>query len=215
MTGQKKGLKMDKYYDFPKLDSPFIRADNQGHYVITEEIDLAQSWFTEPGVLAVDKLDGTNIGLYIENGQILKVMNRMNERPLFATKVNKGDIALMEGIVNAIAKEWLVNLPTGWHYGELVGPSINSNHHQLQKHIWVPFGYLKASCSWNSWRDNKYPKDYDSIRTWFQDLFSLFNKKMKLPDVKAEGLVFHHPDGRRMCKLRRDMYLEYYTEWGG
>ena len=53
--------------------------------------------------------------------------------------------------------------------------------------------------------ENKYPKDYDSISTWFRQLPSLFNKRLALPEIQAEGLVFHHPDGR-MAKLRRDMF---------
>ena len=32
---------------------------------------------------------------------------------------------------------------------------------------------------------------------------------MKLEDIKAEGLVFYHPDGKRMAKLRRDMFDWY------
>ena len=70
----------------------------------------------------------------------------------------------------------------------------------------MPFSYLARKCHWRSWIKNQYPKDFESLANWFKDLPSLFNQVQHLEDIKAEGLVFYHPDGRRQAKLRRDMF---------
>ena len=56
-------------------------------------------------------------------------------------------------------------------------------------------------------------KTFDNIQDWFLKpiseggIFSLFAKKRGL-DIKPEGIVFHHPDGR-LAKLRLDMMPRY------
>ena len=125
---------------------------------------------------------------------------------LLNIKANKKDCAVLEGINNAISKGWLKNLPDGDYYGELIGEIFNGNLHKIQGHLFVPFDYLQSKCHWRSWQKNQYPKDYKTIRQWFKDgIPSLFNQRLKLPEIKAEGLVFYHYDGR-MAKLRLDMF---------
>ena len=194
--------------DFPKLDSPFIRKTIKDRYIVTPEINPKYKWvFEDPGVKAVDKLDGTNLCVRIEGNKITRIFNRIQEKNIFppGTTQSKWDGACMEGLARAIRKEWLKGLPDGDYYGELIGEIFNGNPHKMQGHIWVPFEYLARKCHWRSWIKNQYPKDFDSISAWFRDLTSLFNQVMKLEEIKTEGLVFHHPDGR-MAKLRRDMF---------
>lgn len=194
--------------DFPKLYSPFARKMIDGRYVVTPGIDPKYAWvFTDEGVKASDKIDGTNICLRIKGKKIERVFNRMNEKFIFppGTTETRWDGACMEGIARAIQKEWLKGWTDGDYYGELVGEILNGNPHQLQGHLFVPLAYLRDKCHWRSWIKNQYPKDFQTIFEWFKELPSLFNQRMKLPEVKAEGLVFYHPDGR-MAKLRRDMF---------
>lgn len=205
--------------DFPKVKSPFIRKDNEaGHYVVTPEIEPGYEWvFTEPAVRAVDKLHGTNICVHIEGGYVTAVDNRAN-RIIRDARLNaypdKREAQFFAGLFGAMEKEWLKFLGDGAHYGELIGPNINSNLHRVDRYYFVPFKYLYEKCHWHSWVQNKYPKTFESISEWFKNLPSLFSQQMhknyasmELP--LAEGLVFHHPDGR-MAKLRRDMF-DWYT----
>lgn len=67
---------------------------------------------------------------------------------------------------------------------EAVGPKINGNPHRLTQHQLWPHG--------SAWADAKPPwveRTYASIRT-------------ALEYLDAEGIVYHHPDGR-MAKIRR------------
>ena len=76
---------------------------------------------------------------------------------------------VIEGIMRAIANGWIEDKFDGRIYGELVGPTINGNLHELASHYFVPFDYLKKHCKWNSWSANKYPKTFESIKEWFKD----------------------------------------------
>lgn len=198
---------MSSIKDFPKICSPFIRQTINNNYIVTPEIDKNYSWVFKDGVRAVDKLDGTNICVRIKDGKIHRVFNRTHEKLIFNVAQTSFEGFIMEGIAHAIQRGWM-NFEDGDYYGELIGKRINTNRHQLKDHLFVPFDYLKEKCHWHSWEQNKYPKDFDSIREWFKDLPCLFNARLKLPDIQAEGLVFYHPDGR-MAKLRRSMFDWY------
>jgi hypothetical protein len=203
--------------NWPKIQSPFVRTGDP--YVVTPEINPGYEWvFADSSVRACDKVDGTPCMCSLLNGKIIAAFSRfqkkMIERPLLYTKSNKLDAALTEGIANALSRGWLAEYFDGDHYGELIGPSINANRHQVPHHLWVPFKYLYEYCHWHSWVQGKYPKTFEAIEFWFKDeklIPSLFNKRMKLPEIPAEGVVFTHPDGR-MAKLRRDMFSFYTGE---
>jgi len=196
--------------NFPKLESPFIREESKKGYLVQKEINTGFEWLTDKGVMAVDKLDGTNVGITVKDGNITRIFNRTNEKFIWNIHQTKWEGACMEGLAKSIQRGWLGELGDGEHYGELIGEIFNGNRHQLQGHLFVSFKYLLKNCFWKSWASNKYPKDFDTISEWFKDLPSLFNQRMKLPDIQAEGLIFYHPDGR-MCKLRRDMF-EWYKQ---
>lgn len=201
---------MDTFYkNFPKLYCPFIR-NPQNKFLVTNLIDKDFSWFLADGVKAVDKIDGSGCCVFIQDGNISRFFNRTEEK--FALNIYQTNFHayLLEGVARAISNHWINK--EGFIYGELIGETINKNRHQIKGHLFVPFNYLCEYCQWNSWLNNKYPKDYKSISKWFKDeLPSLFNEKMKLPEIKAEGLVFYHPDGRK-CKLRRDQFKWYKEE---
>lgn len=193
--------------DFPKLYSPFVRQTINNNYIVTPNIDEDYSWVFGDGVRAVDKLNGTNICLRIEKGNISRLFNRTTEKFILNVNQTRWEGAAMEGIANAIQRGWL-SRKDGDCYGELIGEIFNDNPHKIQGHLFVPFDYLRSKCHWHSWANNKYPKDFETISEWFKELPSLFNIRLKLPDIKAEGLVFYHYDGRQ-AKLRRDMFDWY------
>ncbi|MDP2652199.1 MAG: hypothetical protein Q8O94_03615 [bacterium] len=202
---------MNPVVDFPKLKSPFVRRVIDGRYVVTPEIEPGYEWvFEDQGVKAVDKLDGSGFCLFIEDGIVKSIDNRgtrIFHTPQLDLNVTGFANMALEGIM--MNREKLKGL-SGRTYGELVGPRVNGNIHLLDHHLFVPFDYLRSSCHWKSWIENKYPKDFDSISDWFRELPSLFTKRVAKQDALAEGLVFYGRDGR-MAKLRRN-YFEWFEE---
>jgi hypothetical protein len=101
----------------------------------------------------------------------------------------------------------------GQWFGEAIGPKINGNPYQLDKHLWLPFNtYCKNHLAYKSW--GKYPKDFETIQKWMvDDLMPLYSYRINGREWDGkhfvEGVVFHHPDGR-MSKLRSDMFPLYY-----
>ena len=78
--------------------------------------------------------------------------------------------------------------PVGPGTYELVGPKINGNPegfltHHLIRHGWAPFSLRNAA--------KDAPRDFEGLRTW-------------LRGCPYEGIVFHHPDGRRAKIKRKD-----------
>jgi hypothetical protein len=213
--------------DMPKLESPYIRKMIGGRYVVTREVNPGYEWvFTDESVMAIEKLDGTNVSIIIEDGVVRRVMNRMNLVMANGLRIenNKGTRYILDGVLAAIEKSYVAHLPDGQHFGEVIGPKFGHaevggpNPYQLTEHVWIPFAtYSREHLRYKSW--GKYPKDYDTISAWFEkDLLALYylrihgkNEDGDLPGGKApyvEGVVFTHPDGR-MAKLRRDMFDWY------
>lgn len=205
----------DKITDMPKIHSPFKRHENsEGEYVVYDEVNEDYEWVFDEAekVMAVEKLHGTNVSVVIENGNITAVFNRQNRIPPYTD----GKQFITKGILNSIKKGYL-DLPDGQYYGELIGPKLHKNPHQVDKHYWIPFQrYAQKHLEYKSYGDH--PTDFESISNWFKDgLFSLFHSKWHgtsldeasvTNDVFCEGIMFTHPDGR-MAKLRRDMFEWY------
>lgn len=200
--------------DMPKLESPFVREEIDGKYVVTKNITPGYAWvFEDDSVLAVEKIHGTNCSVTIENGKITSIWNRKEHIPFF----NKNKIHLTQAILNSYEKGYL-GLPDGQHFGEAIGPKINGNPYKLDKHLWLPFNtYCKNHLAYKSW--GKYPKDFETISNWFRkDLMPLYSYRVNGREWKGkhfvEGVVFYHPDGR-MSKLRRDMFDWWYIDNSG
>jgi hypothetical protein len=195
--------------DMPKLESPFIRENINGDYVVTPKIAEGYEWvFEDDSVMAIEKLHGTNVSIIIEEGTITSVWNRSARIPPF----NKGKDFVTRGVLNSFQRGYC-DLPDGQWFGELVGPKVNGNPYNLGDWLWIPFStYGKKNLSYKSW--GKYPKTYEAISEWFKDLMPLFCMKVqgKGPEEITypfvEGIVFTHPDGR-LAKLRRDMFDWY------
>jgi hypothetical protein len=213
--------------DMPKLQSPFVRKMIGGKYVVTPEITPGYEWvFTDETVMAIEKLDGTNVSIIIEDGVVRRVMNRMNLVMANGLRIenNKGTRYILDGVMGAIERGYVARLPDGQHFGELIGPKVGHSvsggpdPYQLTEHVWIPFAtYSREHLRYKSW--GKYPKDYATMSAWFEkDLLPLFylrvhGEAMKKSDAQnlipyVEGIVFTHPDGR-MAKLRRDMFDWY------
>jgi len=180
--------------DYPKIESPFVREVlPNGDYIVTSEINPELKWVfegNEEEVAAVEKIDGTNCSIVIENGMIASIWNRTERLPFF----NKGKSHIIEGVYEAYLRGWL-DLPDGQHFGELVGPKLNGNPLKLEKHLFVPFSWLIEHCSYSSWIKDG-------------GIFSLFMRRSKI-EQKPEGIVFHNLKTGQLAKLRLDMFKEW------
>jgi hypothetical protein len=194
-----------KVKDMPKLKSPFVRKMKNNHYVVTPEIDPDFKWvFEDDTVMAIEKINGTNVSIVIKDGEIKAIWNRTNYIPFFS----KGNSVIIKGLLNSFDQGYC-DLADGQHFGELVGGRINGNLYNLKEPRWLSFEtFCRKHLRYKSW--GKYPMDFDSISKWFKDdLFSLFSSMLGNRKGYVEGVVFTHPDGR-MAKLRRDMFEWFY-----
>lgn len=212
----------EEYSRFPKLHSPFTRTENEdGSYTVIDEIKEGYEWvFEDPQVKAVEKIDGTNIAVYLdENGAVSDIYTREgNSIEPFGDPTNS---YIVKGVLDSYRRGWLDDLANDTlHYGELIGPTVKQNPYDWNEHMWVPFEYLQENVYYESWGD--YPKTFDVISDWFKDqLLPLFYARMHniefsnlSEDAYVEGIIFTHPDGRK-AKLRRDMFDWYEGERHG
>ena len=197
-----------KIRDFEKIESPFVRKEINGEYVVTDEIAEGYEWvFEDESVMAVEKLHGTNVSILIQDGVVVSIWNRTERIPFF----NKGKQHIIMGILNSFGKGYMEFLGDGQHFGELIGPKVNGNPYKLTENIWIPFEtYGQKHLSYTCW--GKYPKTFESIREWFKELMPLYGLRIHgkvsegEPEHFVEGIVFTHPKTGQMAKLRCDMF---------
>jgi len=227
-------MNKEKYIDMPKLLSPFIRENVAGNYVCTPKINENLRWVFSSDCVATEKFDGTNVSILIENRKIVAIYNRKNRIDMFA----KGSRRFIEGILEAIEKDYLnlKKLKDGRHFGELIGPQVNGNPYNRERHLWIPLDYIKEHYRFKFWNDFVKELDnltdeqiFNKVSEVFKGLWSLYkrkhrvigevNEKTKFEGLAAEGIVFYKADreiklipfGEKMtafelCKLRRDMF---------
>ncbi len=194
-----------KIQDFPKLESPFVREMNEkGDYIVTDKIAEGFDWvFTDDTVMAIEKLHGTNVSIFIQDGIITSIWNRTERIPFF----NKGKVHIIQGILESYQRGYTEFLADGQHFGELIGEKVNGNPYKIKGHLWIPFStYAQEHLRFKSW--GKYPKDFETISNWFKELMPLYALKKGDKEGFVEGVVFTNKDGR-MAKLRKDMFEWY------
>ena len=202
--------------DYPKTQGVFVRENVGKRYLAKPEVLEGQEWVFDHGVQAVDKLHGTNVCVILDKqGNVLAIDNRtqrLQDGMQLDVRNAKDQSRAMIGVFEAAKRGWFkdIHLEDDFTrvYGELIGPGINGNMHEVSGPTFVPFQHLKGSCAWKSWVEGRYPKNFESLSESFKELPSLFSKKYCQRDILAEGLVFWHPDGR-LAKLRRDMFEWY------
>ncbi len=197
-------VKTVQVHNFPKLESPFVRTGVK-HGIIDEIAEDMEWVFEDDEVICSEKINGTNVSIVIQGGQLIGIYNRKNKIEIGILETNR----FLEGTRNARAKGWIKLDQDGQFFGELMGPGIQGNFLKLQQCLWFPFRYMREKCKWRSW--GKYPKTFDVISEWFkEDLFSLiYMHYFAVEKVMSEGVVFYQPSTGRMAKLRRDMFSWY------
>lgn len=201
-----------KVFDFPKLHSPFVRAQTDKGYYCTDKIDEQFRWvFEEPDVEVTEKLDGTNVSIVIVDKRIIQIFNRTN-----CVWLAKDGIQTTNSLVHAVMESWKRGYmekfirEDGQYFGEVIGPKLQGNPYKLDTHIWLPFNYyVREHLQYKTY--HKYPKDFKSLRQWLLNpvykggIFSLYMRKQNI-ETKPEGVVFYNPKTGERAKLRLDMF---------
>ncbi|EQB65172.1 MAG: hypothetical protein AMDU3_IPLC00003G0024 [Thermoplasmatales archaeon I-plasma] len=198
-------MRVLKIEDMPKLESPFVRKMINGKFLVTSEVAPGYEWvFADPATIATEKLDGTDVSIVIEDGTVTSIWNRTYRIPF----INKERRFIIDAVLESYDRGYCM-LPDGQWFGEVIGKDVQGNPYGIDYTMWLPFNtYVRDKLSYNSW--GKYPKTYESIRSWFQDgPISLFMLQHGIKDKLAEGIVFHNPRTEQMAKLRRDMFDFY------
>lgn len=217
---------------FPKLESPFIREGPVGDKQLTDKVNPEYEWVFEQAetVRAVEKLNGKNLCVTITEGGNPSSMYRRdgargdpakNGYDMVRVPLGDGDTShYTAGIVNAYDQGLMEYIDgPGTYFGELIGPLIQGNPYNLDRHYWVPFAYARERLVYESYGEHS--TDYETLRQWFLDIelpplfYPMQNDGIPFEQAKAEstveGIVFTHPDpdsidGIPMAKLRRDMF---------
>lgn len=186
-----------------KIPTLFERDDTFG---VTPRVRAGCEWVLAGEGAATEKLDGTNVRLTVRSGQLVRLEKRRNP-----TKVQKKQ-GIKDGwyvdadefgpedrwIYDAARSTDITAWPDGEHVCEALGPSVQGNPLGLSKHVCLPFN-VQAPVYEDS------PRTFDGLRAFLAAIPSRYS-----PGHTAEGIVFHHPDGRR-AKIKRKDFREFAT----
>jgi len=222
--------------DFPKIQCPFIRqtfsVDKEDWkkrgkalqlkgpeaYLVVNKINPGFEWvFDDPNTFAVEKLDGSNIKIFMKEGRLIALQNRLNV--IDPLQLVKGKIFLLEGIISSAVKGMI--LPDGEFAGELIGPKLQGNPYKLTQHEWYPFEKAMTDLTYRSF--NEHERNFENFSNWFKDhlhsrFFTKRASKLGIDEkVFAEGVVFYNRQRQAqglsyMAKLRRNMFPWYYND---
>ncbi len=174
--------------------------DRDRNFRVTDKVREGCEWVFEGEGTPTEKLDGTNVRLTIRNGAVVRVEKRRNPSKVQKQKGIKDgwyvdadefgpdDKWIFEAVRGTDVSDW----PDGEHSCEALGPMIQGNPLGLEHHLCVPFNMTIPIYT-------NVPRSYKGLRDLLQQLESRYS-----PGHLAEGIVFHHPDGRRAKIKRKD-----------
>ena len=176
--------------------------DRDEQFKVTDKIRTGCEWVIAGEGIPTEKLDGMNVRLTVRSGQLVRVEKRRNPSAkqkhlgiidgwyVDADEFSPEDRWIYEAARNTDVSDW----PDGEHSSEALGPSIQGNPLGLQKHLCLPFNMRAPAYG-------SVPRSYEGLQSFLERVDSLFS-----PGHLAEGIVFHHPDGRRAKIKRRDFF---------
>lgn len=180
-----------------KIPTVFERGPD---FRVVDKVKEGCEWVFEGEGIATEKLDGTNVRLTVRAGQCVRLEKRRNPSKkqklqgikdgwyVDADEYGNEDKWIYEAMRNTDLSEW----PDGEHSAEALGPSIQGNSLGLEQHLCVPFNLEIPSFE-------TIDRSYNGLRNALAELESRY-----APSHLAEGIVFHHPDGRRAKIKRKD-----------
>lgn len=174
-----------------KIPTVFVRDEATNRKYVLNKVNQGCEWVLAGEGVATRKFDGTCV--LVRDGKLLKrreIKPGKAEPPDFeevnvdpTTGKRMGWVPVGDGPDDALHREaWNAcgPLPDGTY--ELVGPKVNGNPEHLTEHTLVHHG--------DELLDDA-PRDFDGLRDW-------------LLAHEYEGIVWHHPDGRRAKLKKRD-----------
>ena len=171
-----------------KIPTIFVR---DGNFKVGPAWHPDCTWVRDGEGAATEKLHGTNVRLTLRSGHCVRVEKRRNP-----SKANKADGITDPWYVDTnLDDKWILDAvlctdtelwPDGEHCCEALGPKIQGNALGLERHVCVPFDLWAPH--YELWAD----RSFTTLRDLVTTLPSLYS-----PGHVAEGIVFHHPDGRR------------------
>ena len=180
-----------------KIPTIFDRGDD---FKVVDHVRAGCEWVFAGEGAPTEKLDGTNVRLTLRSGRVVRVEKRRNPTKvqkkqgiidgwyMDADEAASEDRWLFEAVNNTDVASW----PDGEHSCEALGPKIQGNDLGLNQHRCVPFN-LEIPVY------DVPQRSFGALKELLQSLDSRF-----APGHHAEGLVFHHPDGRRAKIKRKD-----------
>lgn len=180
-----------------KIPTLFERDDN---FRVVNRPRPECAWVFDGEGAPTEKLDGTNVRLTVRSGRLVRLEKRRNPDKqqkkqgivdgwyVDADEAAPGDKWIYEAARNTDVSGW----PDGEHSCEALGPRIQGNPLELPALVCVPFD-LEAPVYAHV------PRGYGELREFLAALQSQYS-----PGHLAEGVVFHHPDGRRAKIKRKD-----------
>lgn len=180
-----------------KIPTIFKRDDA---FKVMPEVHPDCGWVFSGEGMATEKLDGTNVRLTIRSGRCVRLEKRRNPSKkqkalgikdgwyVDADEFSSEDKWIQEAMQNTDVSEW----PDGEHSSEALGPKIQGNPLNLKTHIVVPFNMEIP-------KFDGIDRSFDGLKSALAELESKFS-----PSNLVEGIVFHHPDGRRAKIKRKD-----------
>lgn len=180
-----------------KIPTIFDRGEN---FKVVNSVRKGCEWVFAGEGRATEKIDGTNIRITVRAGEVVRVEKRRNPSAVQkqqgiidgwyvdADEIGKEDKWIFESVKRTDVQSW----PDGEHAAEAVGPNIQGNPLGLEGHICVPFN-LEIPVFDNA------PRNFEGLQKFLDTAQSLYS-----PGHLAEGIVFHHPDGRRAKIKRKD-----------
>ncbi|GAB2518137.1 hypothetical protein [Nocardia heshunensis] len=180
-----------------KIPTLFERDDR---FKVVDRPRTACDWVFAGEGVATEKLDGTNIRLTVRSGNVVRVEKRRNpSKEQKQAGIVDGwyvdaheDLAEDKWILAAADNTDVSGWPDGEHSCEALGPRIQGNPLGLDEHRCAAFNLHPPVIP-------DAPRTYAELRAFLADFDSVF-----APGHLAEGLVFHHPDGRRAKIKRKD-----------
>ena len=167
---------------------------------VVDAVRAECAWVLAGEGTPTEKLDGMNVRLTVRAGQLVRVEKRRN--PSKAQKqagIRNG--WYVDTAADAPEDRWILRAATstdvsGWpddeHPCEALGPKIQGNPLQLEAYVCVPFNREAPVF-------DEVPLTFEGLRTYLATMESLY-----APPQLAEGIVFHHADGRRAKIKRKD-----------
>ncbi len=183
---------------------PTIFERDPKTYKVTAEIRPECLWILSEEAIATEKLDGMNVRLTTRRGEIVRVERRNNPtkqqkargivEPWYREAFRDADQHIIKATGFTDVSKWC----DGEHCCEAIGPSLQNNPLGLKDPVCVSIDLGSDSCCL-ALKTQYLATDFDVFRQWILMLESSYS-----PGHPAEGVVFHHWDGRRAKIKRKD-----------